>query len=156
MVQAFGTLSQEGPEPLRSECLRLVGEQGAGRDLDKALEALTLRYGIDELNLAVAGIRLSRRAGTDLAETLEEAAALTRAKIDMIQKVRALSSQGVLSAWVMALLPPLLLLLMAALDPEFVAPLLSSPAGRQILSFAILWELIGALWISRIIKSADR
>ena len=76
LAQGLGVLAGQAPEPLRGESRRILDEQASGRDLDLALAALGDRYRLPELDLALAGIRLSRKAGSDMAGLLDEASAL--------------------------------------------------------------------------------
>ena len=74
----------------------------------------------------------------------------------MGRKLKALASQGVMSAWVMALLPPVLLGAITVVDPSFSEPLFHTAPGRGILLFSVVWEGLGAFWITRILKAALR
>jgi tight adherence protein B len=49
-------------------------------------------------------------------------------------------------------LPPTLFLAVYRLNPDYVVPLFTDPMGRQMLAGAIVLQLIGAIWIKKIIN----
>lgn len=156
LMQGLEVLAREGPEPLRTETGRILNEQRSGMDLDKSLSALALRYPFAEMQLAAAGIQLSRQTGSDLGEVLDRVVDLARSELEMLQKIRSLSAQGVMSAWVMALLPVGMFFLLGAVDTMYMDPLFVHPVGKSLLLLCLAWEAIGILWIFQIIKGVGK
>lgn len=156
LMQGLEVLAREGPEPLRRETARILTENRSGMDLDRSLSALALRYPFAEMQLAAAGIQLSRQTGSDLGEVLDRVVALARSELEMSQKIRSLSAQGIMSAWVMALMPVGMFFLLGAVDSMYMDPLFIHPVGKSLLMLCLAWEAIGILWIFQIIKGVGK
>ncbi len=156
LVQGLEVLAREGPEPLKTEIARILSENLAGRDLDRSLASLALRYPFPEMELAAAGIRLSRQTGSDMGDVLDRVVVLARNELELSQKVRALSAQGIMSAWVMALLPVGMFFLLGIVDQFYMRPLFENPVGKNLLILCLGWEAIGILWIFQIIRGVGR
>ena len=82
-----------------------MAEIRLGRPTEEALEALAERVGSDDFRWAVLAVNIQREVGGNLAEILDNVADTLRERAMMRRQVRVLTSEGRLSAWVLALLP---------------------------------------------------
>ena len=69
----------------------------------------------------------------------------------MALKIRALTAQGKLQAWVVGLLPVFLLWVLHRMEPEAMAQLWTTQLGWGVLAAVIVMEFIGVLLIRRIV-----
>ena len=149
---ALQQMVQEASEPLSQEFGLLLREHRLGVAFDQCLLGLNRRMPTQSTILMVSAMRVSIQSGGTLAETLETAAHTLRQRLQMDGKVRALTSQGRMQAWVVGGLPMLLLLIMARLEPSTVAVFWSGPLGWAALTLIGFLELMGALVIRRIVS----
>ncbi|HHW63890.1 MAG TPA: pilus assembly protein, partial [Rhodocyclaceae bacterium] len=103
------------------------------------------------VKLMVSAMRIANETGGSLAETLERTAGTLRSQHAMELKIRALTAQGKLQAWVVGLLPVFLLWVLARMEPEAMSLLWTTQLGWGVLGAVIVMELIGVLLIRRIV-----
>ncbi|CAM5400880.1 type II secretion system F family protein [Thauera mechernichensis] len=138
--------------PLQQELLLLQHEQRLGVSLDDALENLALRVPAQPVKLMVSAMRIASETGGGLAETLERTATTLRSQHAMELKIRALTAQGKLQAWVVGLLPLFLLWVLTHMEPEAMALLWTTRMGWAVLAVVLVMELTGVLLIRRIVS----
>lgn len=151
LQQAFEQLAEEAPRPLGRELAVVVRHCKLGVGLDDALERFARRAGSEDVDLVVVSVSVARRFGGNLSHLLDRIAATTRERLRIGGKVEALTAQGRMQAWIVAALPFGLLLAMAALRPDLVEPMVQSAPGRVLLALVAGFELLGLVWIRRIV-----
>ena len=67
-------------------------------------------------------------------------------------KVRVLSSEGRLSAWILAVMPFFLAGVMNLVNPEFMRPLWTDPIGHSIMKWTLGMMFVGILIMRKIVK----
>ncbi len=148
---ALRQVSTELAPPLQQELLLIQHEQRLGVSLDDALENLARRIPAQPVKLMVSAMRIANETGGGLAETLERTANTLRSQHAMELKIRALTAQGKLQAWVVGLLPIFLLWVLERMEPEAMSQLWTSALGWGVLAAVIVMEFIGVLLIRRIV-----
>lgn len=138
--------------PLSQEFGLMLREQRLGVPWDTALENLHGRMPADSTSLVVAAMRIAATTGGNLAEALESIAQTLRARLQLQAKLRALTSQGRLQAWIVGALPLLLLAVLDRLEPEIMGLLWHTPMGWGVLAIVAVLETAGVLLIRRIIR----
>lgn len=141
----------QAPNPLAQEFGLMLREQRIGVSFEQALTELYIRIPTEGTGLVVSSLKIAVQSGGNLAETLERIAGTLRARLHLLGRVRALTSQGRLQAWVMAGLPFALALALDRLDPESMALLWSTPVGWAVIAVIVGLELIGVMFIRRIV-----
>lgn len=154
LTQALAQYVAEAPPPLAQELDLVLREQRLGVSLDEALEKLGQRVPLQSVTLLVSAMRVATETGGALTESLERSAATLRSKLLMEGKIRALTAQGRLQAWVVGCLPLALLLAMQQLEPESMQIMFTSPMGWATLLVVALLELCG-IWLIRRIVAID-
>lgn len=154
LIGAIRQVTQDLPVPLVQEFSLILQEQRLGVTLDDSLENISLRVPIQPINLMVSAMRIANETGGGLAETLERAAATLRSQHAMERKIRALTSQGKLQAWVVGLLPILLLIVLSKMEPEAMSKLWTTHMGWGVIVIVILLEFFG-VWLIRKIVAID-
>jgi len=100
----------------------------------------------------VTAILVQKESGGNLAEILDQISNVIRGRFKFQRRVRTLSAEGRMSAWVLALIPLILVVAMMMVNPEYLPMLLDEPVGRQLAAFAVVWASIGIYFIRRIIN----
>jgi tight adherence protein B len=145
-------LSEEMPDPIASE-FRLVHEQVSfGVSLQQALSNLCDRVPLTDYRYFVVSVLIQRQSGGNLTEVLGKLSALVRGRLKLMARVKVLSAEGKMSAWILGVMPFCLGALMHALNPEFMSPLWTDPIGIGILKTLLTMMLFGAFVLTRIIK----
>jgi len=149
---ALRVIVSEADAPLAQEFGLMLREQRLGVPFEDALANLYTRMPTQGTGLVVAVLRIAAQTGGNLADTLERIAATLRSRSQLQGRVQALTAQGRMQAWVLAGLPPLLLLVLTRLEPEAMATLWHTPLGWGVLATVAVLEALGVVWIRRIVS----
>lgn len=148
---ALRLIVAQSPIPLAQEFGLLLREQRMGVSFEQALGGLYLRMPTEGTGLVVSSLKIAAQSGGSLAETLERIAATLRARLHLLGRVHALTSQGRMQAWVMACLPLALAVVLNQLDPDSMQQLWHTPLGWTIMALIACLELTGIFFIRRIV-----
>jgi tight adherence protein B len=152
LAQSLDTIVREGNEPITGEFKRVLVEARLGVHLEDALEGVAERMGSKDFGWVVMAIRIQREVGGNLAELLTNVAATLREREYLRRQVATLSAEGRLSAWIIGLLPPLFVLYLLLTQPDYLAPMYSTPLGWLMLIAAGILLSVGVFSMSRIVK----
>lgn len=147
-------LAREAHPPLSQEIELIVREQRLGVPLDNALGNLAHRMPLPSVILLVSTIRIAAETGGELAEALARTAATLRSIAQAEGKIAALTAQGRMQAWVVGLLPVLLMYVLTRMEPEAMAKLWTTPLGWGALAIMGFLEVMG-IWLIRRIVDID-
>jgi tight adherence protein B len=149
---AMQIVSEESPEPLRSEFAITVEEQALGLDMRDALINLTKRVDLIDLKFFVTAVLLQRETGGNLAEVLSNSATLIRDRFRVLGDIKTFTAQGKLSAVILVMLPVAVGLFTYLITPEYFKPMMESSSGRFALWVAAAMQLAGCFVIFRIVN----
>jgi tight adherence protein B len=152
LSQALDSVVREGTEPASSEFARALTEARLGADLEDALEAAAERMRCRDLSWVVEAVRISREVGGNLAEVLLTTVSTMRERAQMRRQVRTLSAEGRLSAWILLCLPIMIGGWLLLTRRDYLQPLFSTSIGIGMLAGAGLLVVVGAFWMSRLVK----
>lgn len=144
-------VARHAHRPLAQELGLLLQQQRMGLAFNDALDALHGRVATESVGLVVAAIKVAGHTGGSLAETLERISLTVRTRLQLLGKIRALTSQGRMQAWIMACLPIMLAFALHALDPEAMAQLWRSAMGWAVLLLVAVLEFVGVYLVRRIV-----
>lgn len=137
--------------PLAQEFGLLLQQQRMGLAFNDALDALHGRVPTESVGLVVAAIKVAEQTGGSLAATLERISLTLRTRLHLLGRIRALTSQGRMQAWIMAALPVVLALALHALDPETMRQLWQSAPGWVVMLLVAVLEGVGIYIVRRIV-----
>jgi len=148
---AISQLVLEAPAPLGQEFSLMLREQRLGVTLDQSLNGLMRRVPTQTTILVVSSMRIAAETGGGLAEMLERTANTVRSRLQIEGKIRALTSQGKLQAWIVGALPTALMLILSKMQPDAMSVLWHTPMGWGALATIAILETIGIYVIRRIV-----
>lgn len=149
---AIKMVGEEMSEPIAREFRQLFDETNFGMPQNEALLRLADRVPLEDLRYFVIAVMIQRESGGNLAELLDNVAAIVRARLKLLGHVRTLSAEGRMSAWVLGLLPFCLAAVVNVVNPEFMAVLWTDPVGLKMVGGALLMMALGMLWMRKIIR----
>lgn len=155
VVQAIRTAGKELPDPVGRE-FRLMGDAlRLGLDQDEVMAQANERIGLADFHFFSVCLQLQRETGGPLAETLENLAAIIRARREVLLKTRALTAQGRMSSKVIAMVPVVVMSALQLTSDGYLDILFETPTGHTVLWIAGSMVLTGLLVISRMAKLED-
>lgn len=149
---AVRMVADEMPEPIARDFRILFDETNFGIPQNEALLRLAERVPVQDLRYFVVAVTIQRESGGNLAELLDNIAAIVRARLKLLGEVRTLSAEGRMSAWVLGLLPFCVALVINIVNPKFLSVLWTDAMGLRLIGGALLMMVFGAWWMRRIIR----
>jgi tight adherence protein B len=143
--------AEEFDDPLGPEFKETMDEINYGVSISDALKNLAARIDCEEIKFFVVGVILQRETGGNLAELVETLASLIRKRFRFEGQVRVLTAEGRISAIVLIALPFILGTAVWMLNPKFMEPLFTEPAGKTMMTIAVVMMALGIIVIRRLI-----
>jgi len=144
--------ADDGPEPVAGEFRRIFEEQRFGLPLQDSLLGMADRVNLVDVRILVTAILIQREVGGNLAEILDNLSAVVRARFTIRRQVRVYTAQGRMTGYLLSALPLIIFLLLYALNRQYMSILFTDPVGKILVGTAISMQLIGFIWIRKIIK----
>ena len=151
LVGALENLVSEAPAPTNQEFGLFLRELRIGGEFGETLDKMSHRLEEAEVELVVAGMKISKEVGGNLADMFERLADTLRKKLEMEGKIVALTSQGKAQGIVMSLLPTLIVFALYHMEPEAMGRLFTDPAGWVVIAIALVMQYIGYRFIKKIV-----
>lgn len=148
----FKIIARESPEPLAGEFRLLVEGLGVGLTLAQALDKMYERMPTPELKFFAIVIAIQQKSGGNLAEALGNLTTVLRARRMMVEKIKALSSEAVASAGIIAALPPTVMILVMLSSPSYMLLMFTDMRGQVMLMASGVWMAIGVFVMKRMIS----
>jgi tight adherence protein B len=153
LVQAITRLSEQAPEPIRSEFKIMANQYGYGADMETVIRNAKARLNLPNFSLFASALLLNREMGGDVSETLTRISKSLDKLREMRRTVEAHTSEGRTNIKVLVVAPAFMLLLMATIVPSGVKMLFTTVPGLAILTIALLLAGAGAYLAIRITKA---
>ncbi len=152
LVQSMGIVARDGPVPLRQEFTHLLQEYEFGLGLEDAMNNAVDRIGSSDFRLLFSALQTHRERGGDLGETLDRIAESIREIQRLEKRVIALTAQGRATARALGVMPLVVLAILYFLvSPEGVRELFYTDLGKVLLLCMAALNVIGFLWIKKIV-----
>ncbi|SFH93203.1 tight adherence protein B [Collimonas sp. OK307] len=145
-------IGDEMAEPIAGEFRIVHDEVNFGVSMQQALTNLSQRVPITDLRYFVVAVLIQRDSGGNLTEVLGNLSRLIRERLKLFSKIRVLSSEGRLSAWILGVMPFALGGVMSLLNPDFMAPLWHDPLGIAIIKYMLILMVVGILVLRKIVR----
>ncbi|MCG9545052.1 type II secretion system F family protein [Vibrio sp. Isolate33] len=152
LVQSFNEVGEEMPEPIGVEFKNTYNLLNYGYDLRLAILQMSERVPTVSMLAFSSAVMLQKETGGNLSENLQKVSEVLRARFKLERKVKTLSAESRLSAWILTLSPFALFFGLKFVNPEYIEPLYSDPRGISMVSVGVVLLAIGALWIRKIIN----
>lgn len=142
----------EMPEPISGEFRVTADEINYGVPLNDALGNLAKRMPLIDLRYFIIAVLIQRESGGNLAEILENIAYIIRERFKLLGRIRVLSAEGKLSAWILGLLPFVVAFLINLVNPEYMRVLWTDPAGVTVMTISLVMMAVGVFVMRKIIR----
>jgi tight adherence protein B len=127
IAAALDLLTAEMPDPIGSQFGIAVDEITYGAELRDALQSMAERWDLDDMRMFVVSLSIQSETGGNLAEILENLSKVIRERHTMLMKVRALSSEGRMTAVMLTVLPLFTFSVLFLLNPRFFLDVANDP-----------------------------
>ncbi len=124
---AIGLVAREMPDPLGTEFGIVSDEITFGLSMEQAVRKLSQRVGFEGLHLLSVSLSIQAKTGGNLTEILSNLSSVLRERQKLRMKVRALSAEGRVSAWIISLFPIVMFLILQLLAPSYYGAVWGNP-----------------------------
>ncbi len=150
--QAVDTMATYGPKPLAEEFRRVGDNLEMGLPPAAAFQIMANRIQLADFDALAACLQLHKSVGGNLPVLLDQLAASTRDRNLFRGYIRSVTALGRITATFMAMSVPVILLGYAILQPSYFDNFFKTTAGLIALITALVLDVIGTIWIYRLLK----
>ena len=150
--EALHLVGDELEGPVGQEFKLTFADLNYGNDLRRAMLGLLHRVPSVTVMVLVSSILIQKDTGGNLAEILEQIAKVIRSRFKFQRRVKTLSAEGRLSAWILVLVPFVMFIVISITNPGYLPMLVKDPMGIQLIIVAFFAMVIGIFWIRRILR----
>jgi tight adherence protein B len=150
--QSVASVVREGADPTAKEFSRVVAEIQLGAPSEQALQAMAERMNSYNFGFVVMAVNIQRTVGGSLADILDMVSDTVRQRQQFERKVKALTAQGRMSAYVLIAMPFLMGLAIFALNPTYMSVLFTTTMGKVMIAGSLVMMAIGSMIIKKIVS----
>lgn len=151
IAAALDLLTVEMPDPIGSQFGVVVDEVTYGAELRDALQAMAERWDLEDMRMFVVSLSVQSETGGNLAEILDNLSTVIRERHSMYLKVRALSSEGRMTAIMLTVLPLFAFAMLFLFNASFYLDVADDPAFMPGFIGLIAMYVIGFIWIRKLV-----
>jgi tight adherence protein B len=152
LLQAMDAVANEMPPPISEEFQRVVREIGLGLSNERAMNNMLRRIPSDDLDLMITAVNVQHEVGGNLAEILETISHTIRERVRIKGEIRVLTSQQMISGYILSFLPIGLGLYLYAVNPAYMAGMVEDPCGWGMIATGLVMIVIGFVAIRKIVN----
>ncbi len=150
--QAFGEVGKEMPAPIGPEFKLTFSLLNYGYDMRLAIMQMTERVPTVSMMAFSSAVLLQKETGGNLIENIEKLSRVLRERFKLARKIKTISAESRMSAWVLVLAPFVMYIVISILDPEYVSLLHTHPMGVKMVIGGMISLFIGSTWIRKIVN----
>lgn len=152
LTQALDAVARDAAEPAAKEFSRAIAETRIGTELPVSLARVAERMDSDSMRWTMMAIKIQQEVGGNLASTLRSTAETLREREKLRGQVKALSAEGVMSAYILLALPVGLFFWMLMANAAYVSLLWTTTYGIFMLIGAGVMLTAGIFWMRSTVK----
>ena len=152
LTAAIKLCAREMPDPIGSEFGILTDQLTFGSALDQGMLNMIDRVGVAELNLMAVTVSVQKGTGGNLSEILENLSQMIRDRLMIKAKIKAISSEGRITGWIMFCFPFFLFFMIRALVPTYFDELWESGYGPIVVWSCLIMMFFGMMIIRKLVN----
>jgi tight adherence protein B len=149
---AIKLVTEEMDGPLAKEFSLMFANINYSKDTKRAILGFIERVPSVSAMAFGSAVMVQKETGGNLAENINNLSKVIRQRFKFRRRVRTLSAEGRLSAWILVLMPFALFAVIYLQTPTYVAELTGNEDGRRLLIWGAIGMTIGGFWISKLIR----
>jgi len=160
-LQGVDIASKDSPNPIGMEFRMLLKETNLGVPVETAFTNMLLRVPSEDLKIVMSAFSIQRNVGGNLADIMDQVAAMIRQRIQIQGQIKVLTTQGKLSGAIVGLLPFGLGTVIAFINYDYMSKLWVPRTGDDLafvdrylgpilLGLGVFMELLGCFVIYKI------
>jgi tight adherence protein B len=156
LEQCVDVVAADTDGPLGDELKLCHRRMQMGLAVDAAFAELPERTGVVSLSIFTMALAVHQQTGGDLVSVLDRLARTIRDRIGFLGRLKAQTIASRATAVLMLVLPPFILAFFGFRDPEYFDKLTGNDWGFLTLLIAGVLQLVGSIWVLRILRNTRR
>ena len=145
-------IATETIPPVGPEFAEVVEGQRVGITIEQGIDRMYERVPLAEVSFLAIVISIQSKSGGNLAEALSNLSTVLRDRKKMKAKIRSVSQEAKSSAAIIGSLPPLIMLALYLLRPDYISILWTDSLGKVMLAGCLIWMTVGVLIMRKMIN----
>jgi tight adherence protein B len=141
-------MSEELPDPLKSEFRRCYEQHSLGQPLEESLKDMAVRIESTDFAFFITAVLIQRQTGGDLSEVLKNISGMIRQRIRLQAHVKAKTAEGRFTGYILVAFPAVMFMLVSFMNPQYAHNLTGTSIGQKMLGTAFGLQMLG-LWAIR-------
>ena len=150
LQSAMQSAVENTPAPWKEEMEEVVGRIRYGDDPIEVLTELSDRVSLETVRLFAQTLAVNWSVGGRLSQTLANVARTIRDRLELSQRMHAMTTQARLSVVSVIAVTYFIGALMWRNDPDRMGEFLTSMIGQGLVATAMILQAVGIVWISRL------
>ncbi|MCU0877288.1 MAG: type II secretion system F family protein [Pirellulaceae bacterium] len=152
LSEACELVSQEIKGPLGEEFAYAHSQLELGHSPIGVMNRMVRRVPLPEFRVFATAVVVHRRAGGNLSLLTERMSKAAHDRTDTRNHMLAVTAGSRLSAIGMVLAGVIALIVLGWMQPEYIQTFVEHPRGPWLLATSVLLQVVGAIWVWRILK----
>lgn len=152
ITQSMERVVDNMPSPIKQEFGLVLSQIKLGLSVEEALSNFGNRVPVADVQMFVTAINILKETGGNLAETFSTMVDSLRERQKIHKKIEALTAQGITQGIIITMVPFILLIVFAIVDPTFIKPLFTTTLGIILLVIMLGLQITGGLMIRKIVR----
>ncbi len=140
---AVTMVGREMSDPIGTEFGLVADEITYGSDIVTALIGMYERVGQEDMPLFITAVSIQSTTGGNLREILDGLSMVIRERGKLRRKIRAISAEGRMSAYILTAVPALLMTILLVFMPYYYGEVADQPKTYYWLGFTAFWLGLG-------------
>ena len=154
LPKAVSTTAAEISGPFSDELNQLSEELRLGRTVEDVFLRLGNRLsGVKTVRTLCVSVLVLQQTGGNLVEVLEQLIDALHEQAQYVRKLAAMTAEGRMSARILGSLPPMFLLAVYLVGPDYIGKLFTPGAGYLVLGVALTLYFGGLYWLNSMIST---
>lgn len=130
------SVANEMPDPIGTEFGLVVDQVAYGDELTTAIRAMADRLEEEDIQYLAVALTMQHGTGGDLAGILRTLARVIRARMSLRRKIKAITAEGRMTAYILSCVPVAIVLVMTIFTPSFYG---------DVMHYPIFWPVMGTI-----------
>jgi len=131
-LQGVDIASRDSPNPIGMEFRLLLKETNLGVPVETAFNNMLIRVPSEDLKIVMSAFSIQRNVGGNLADIMDQVAAMIRQRIAIQGQIKVLTTQGKLSGGIVGLLPVGLGAVISLINYDYMSKLWTPRVGDNL------------------------
>ncbi|MEM1351683.1 MAG: type II secretion system F family protein [Pseudomonadota bacterium] len=146
------SVAAEMPDPIGTEIGIVVDQIAYGDDLTDAMRDFAQRFPVEDIQYLAVAIGIQHGTGGDLARILSTLARVIRGRMTMRRRIRAISSEGRLSAILLSSLPVFIGVFTSITSPSYYGDVSDDPLFIPVALIVVALVVLNALTLRKLVN----